>query len=77
VELVVHRLRHVRVDFADGSRRPTRSIPAARTALDLTLRGFLMGEAIGMLVVAHGSAVATVSIAGILALGAALVSWDR
>lgn len=47
------------------------------TAIDLVVRGFLIGLALGMLVVSQGHAIISILVTGIAAIGIALVSWDR
>jgi hypothetical protein len=43
----------------------------------VVIRGLLVGAAIGILLVAGSFGVASVVAIGVLALGAALLSWDR
>ena len=66
---------HVRIAGRDNA-LPSPS-PRLRTALDIVVRGFLIGEAIGMLLLSEGNGVISVTVVGILAIGMALVSWDR
>jgi len=61
-----------------AARRPGRSArrgAIATTALDVAVRGLLAGAGIGILLVAHAG-FASVPVLGVLALGAALISWD-
>jgi hypothetical protein len=48
-----------------------------RSALDVVVRGLLIGEAIGILVLSEGHGFLSVTVVGIVAIGMALVSWDR
>jgi hypothetical protein len=71
----LHRPTNVRIGTA---RRP--GPPAHRRALtprvvDVAIRGLLAGAGIGILLVAHAG-FASIPVLGVLALGAALLSWD-
>lgn len=71
----LHRPTDIRIGAA---RRPG---PSARRhgvtprAVDIALRGLLVGAGIGILLVTHAG-FASIPVLGILALGAALLSWD-
>ena len=58
-------------------RRPGRSrhVALTTTAVDVAVRGLLAGAGIGILLVAHAG-FASIPVLGVLALGAALLSWD-
>ena len=60
-----------------AARRPRRPIGrgATTSAVDVAVRGLLAGAGIGILLVAHAG-FATIPVLGVLALGAALLSWD-
>jgi hypothetical protein len=71
----LHRPTDIRIGTA---RRPARSARRGRTApraLDIAIRGLLAGAGIGILLVSHAG-FASIPILGVLALGAALLSWD-
>ena len=58
--------------------RPPRSMSrgsATTSALDVAVRGLLAGMGIGILLVGHAG-FASIPMLGVLALGAALLSWD-
>jgi hypothetical protein len=76
MDVVLHRPRGIRVRFA---RNPpeTRRRSTVWSVVDLVARGFLMGEAIGMLTLTQHQPVVSVTVVGIVALGVALISWDR
>jgi hypothetical protein len=71
----LHRPTDIRIGT---TRRPG---PSARRhavtprALDIAIRGLLAGAGIGILLVTHAG-FASIPVLGILALGAALLSWD-
>ena len=48
---------------------------ATTSATDVAVRGLLAGVGIGILLVAHAG-FASIPVLGVLALGAALLSWD-
>jgi F0F1-type ATP synthase assembly protein I len=72
----LHRPSRVRVGVRSEARRPGRSIAAV--AIPVVLRGLTVGVGVGILL-ATGAHAGPASIAalGVLALGAALLSWDR
>jgi hypothetical protein len=77
VHIVTSRPSAVRVRLA---RRPSAPATLRRqllTAVDLIVRAFLVGVALGMFIAAQGHAVISVVVPGIAAIGIALVSWDR
>lgn len=57
-----------------------RSLPAAgsgaSTVVGVAVRGILVGAGIGVLLVAGSLGITPVVVIGVLALGAALMSWD-
>ena len=70
------RPRDIRIGAAQRHRRSTSGRTAAKTsALDVAVRGLLAGVGIGILLVGHAG-FASVPVLGVLALGAALLSWD-
>ena len=74
--LELHRPRHIRVGFvtpeADANEPSIRS-----SAIDIAVRGVLVGLAIGLLLQSTDPSAVSLSVIGVLALGAALVSWSR
>jgi F0F1-type ATP synthase assembly protein I len=50
---------------------------AVSLALDVVLRGLLIGVGIGVLLMTAHAGIASITVLGLLALGAALLSWDR
>jgi hypothetical protein len=71
----LHRPTDIRIGAV---RRPRRTIgrgSATPSALDVAVRGLLAGVGIGILLVAHAG-FASIPVLGVLALGAALLSWD-
>jgi len=77
VAIVLHRPRAVRVGFAAQPEPVRRRHPGVVPLLDLVARGFLMGVALGMLTFTGHQAIVSVTAIGVVALGVALVSWDR
>jgi hypothetical protein len=70
------RPRDIRIGAAQRPRRTTSGRAAAKTsAFDVAVRGLLAGVGIGILLVGHAG-FASIPILGVLALGAALLSWD-
>jgi hypothetical protein len=45
--------------------------------LDVVVRGLLIGIGIGVLLTSAQAGIAAITVLGLLALGAALLSWDR
>ena len=77
MQVVTSRPSNVRVRLAG---RRTASPTLRRhflTGLDLVVRGFLIGIALGLLVMSQGHAIVSILVTGIAAIGVALVSWDR
>jgi hypothetical protein len=71
----LHRPTDIRIGAA---RRPRQSMSrgaATTSAVDVAVRGLLAGVGIGILLVAHAG-FASIPVLGVLALGAALLSWD-
>ncbi len=66
---------NIRIGAARRPRRSTRRERLTITALDVAVRGLLAGAGIGILLVAHAG-FASIPVLGVLALGAALLSWD-
>jgi hypothetical protein len=73
--LTLHRPERVDVRIVADARARQRPRPAAAAAMDLVVRGLLTGIGAGLVAVADG--VISVTAVGILALGAALLSWER
>ena len=71
----LHRPTDIRIGAARPAGRSTRRRTLASTALDAAIRGLLAGAGIGILLVAHAG-FASIPVLGVLALGAALLSWD-
>jgi hypothetical protein len=71
----LHRPTDIHIGVASPGRRSTRSAPVNPRALDVAVRGLLVGAGIGILLVAHAG-MATLPVLGVIALGAALLSWD-
>lgn len=70
------RPRDIRIGAAQRPRRTISGRAAAKTsALDVAVRGLLAGVGIGILLVGHAG-FASIPVLGVLALGAALLSWD-
>lgn len=67
----------VHVRLAGGSAPPERLRRRLLTALDLVVRGFLVGLALGMFVASEGHAITSIVATGIAAIGIALVSWQQ
>jgi hypothetical protein len=67
--------RDIRIGAARRPGQPTRRPMVAASALDVAVRGLLAGVGIGILLVAHAG-FASIPVLGVLALGAALTSWD-
>jgi hypothetical protein len=60
-----------------GAARPAHRGVAA-IAVSIALRGLLVGAGIGTLLISSGvPGLASITVLGILALGAAMFSWDR
>jgi hypothetical protein len=71
----LHRPTDIRIGAVRRS-RPSMSRGAAMTsAVDVAVRGLLAGAGIGILLVGHAG-FASIPVLGVLALGAALLSWD-
>ena len=66
---------NIRFGAARRPGRSTRRGAITTTALDVAIRGLLAGAGIGILLVALAG-FASIPILGVLALGAALLSWD-
>ena len=74
----VQRVHHPRIGLVNRDRSDGHRLSTIRTAAPVTLRGLLVGLGTGVLVLSsHQPGVASVTILGVLALGAALLSWDR
>lgn len=71
----LHRPTVIHIGSARPGRRSMRSAPATLRAVDVALRGLLVGAGIGILLVAHAG-MATLPVLGVIALGAALLSGD-
>ena len=72
----LHRPTDIRIGAARRPRRSFSGGAAPKTsALDVAVRGLLAGVGIGILLVAHAG-LASIPVLGVLALGAALLSWD-
>jgi hypothetical protein len=71
----LQRPRDIRIRAARRSGRSTRPQMTVASALDVAVRGLLAGVGIGILLVAHAG-FASIPVLGVLALGAALLSWD-
>ncbi len=68
---------HIRVRFASHETTPAKA-GSLGLLIDVTLRGLLTGAGAGLVAFAGDRAgVGSVAAIGVLALGAALVSWDR
>ena len=71
---------HIRVRILDGGRSSLsfarRHRPVVRAAVEVVGRGLAVGVGLGILLIA-GPGAASLTALGILALGAALLSWDR
>jgi hypothetical protein len=65
----------IRIGAARRPRRPTGRGATTTSAVDVAVRGLLAGAGIGILLVAHAG-FASIPVLGVLALGAALLSWD-
>jgi hypothetical protein len=74
----LHRLNDVRLGFVRPQGLTARpSASTISTAASLVVRGLLVGVGVATLAMGAGSAeVASISVLGVLALGAALLSWD-
>jgi hypothetical protein len=67
---------HVRVRAARTSTSRRRA--ATALARDAVVRGLLVGVGAGLVLISGSTAnIASVTVLGVLALGAALVEWDR
>jgi len=71
----LHRPTDIRIGAARRDRRSSRRDALAPKALDVAIRGLLAGAGIGILLVAHAG-FDSIAVLGVLALGAALLSWD-
>jgi hypothetical protein len=71
----LHRPTDIRIGTAHHAGRLARRHSVAPRALDIAIRGLLAGVGIGILLVAHAG-LASIPVLGVLALGAALLSWD-
>jgi hypothetical protein len=72
----LHSPEHVRVRPAGTSTSRRRA--ATSVALDAVVRGLLVGVGAGLVLISGSQAnIASVTVLGVLALGAALVEWDR
>jgi hypothetical protein len=69
------RPRDIRIGAAQRPRRSSSGRAAKTSALDVAIRGLLAGVGIGILLVGHAG-FASIPVLGVLALGAALLSWD-
>jgi len=75
---VVHLHPAERIRVRRAGNASARQKAAAAIALDVVVRGVLVGVGAGLVLVAGSQAnIASVTVLGILALGAALVEWDR
>ena len=77
--LPLARLDDIRVRLIDPSPATSRSAmggSVARILLPAIVRGLAVGLGLGLLIVA-GSGAASLTVVGILALGAAMASWDQ
>lgn len=77
MHVVTSRPAAIHVGLADRGSQVATNRPTFRTAVDLVARGFLVGEAIGMFAMTEGRGFLSVTVTGIVAIGIALVSWDR
>ncbi|HYX11188.1 MAG TPA: hypothetical protein VE817_04370 [Candidatus Acidoferrum sp.] len=71
----LHRPTDIRIGSARLPGRPPGRHGVTPRALDIAIRGLLAGTGIGILLVAHAG-FASIPVLGVLALGAALLSWD-
>lgn len=71
----LHRPTDIRIGTARRPGLSTRRHAIQPRALDIAIRGLLAGAGIGILLVTHAG-FASIPVLGILALGAALLSWD-
>ena len=77
--LPLARLDDIRVRLIDPSPATSRSAmggSVARLTIGAVVRGLAVGLGLGLLIVA-GSGAASLTVVGILALGAAMASWDQ
>jgi hypothetical protein len=73
----LHRPRHIRVGFV-APELDARSEPSIRSsAIDIAVRGLLVGLAIALLLQSTDPSAVTLTVIGVLALGATLVSWSQ
>jgi hypothetical protein len=72
----LHRPTDIRIGPARGGRGSKRRGAVAPRAVDVAIRGLLAGAGIGILLVGHAG-FASIPILGVLAFGAALISWDQ
>jgi hypothetical protein len=72
----LHSPEHVRVRAAGTPTSRRRA--ATALALDAVVRGLLVGVGAGLVLISGSRAnIASITVLGVLALGAALVEWDR
>jgi hypothetical protein len=73
----LHRPHRVRMALVDRRGRAGRRSSLRSSLVDVALRGLLLGIGIGILLRAVDAGPVSLTVAGIVALGAALASWSR
>jgi hypothetical protein len=73
----LHRPRDIRIGLSRSEAPAERRNSTAAIALDVILRGLLVGIGIGVLLMTAHTGIASVTVLGILALGAALFGWEQ
>jgi hypothetical protein len=77
--MAVELRRPTHVRFGGTTRQDTapHGTSATSLALDVVVRGLLIGVGIGVLLTSAQAGIASIAVLGLLALGAALLGWDR
>ena len=74
----LRRPHHLRIGVARAPEATPRRPTLIGVSASIALRGLLVGMGIGTLLMTSGqSGVASLTVLGVLALGAAMMSWDR
>lgn len=73
----LHRPRNVRLAIVEPRGRRRRSDQVRAELVDIAARGLVVGVGVGVLLRSADIGAVSLTVVGILALGAALVSWSR
>ena len=73
----LQRPRNVRLAIVEPHERRRRSDSVRAGIVDIAVRGLVVGAGVGVLLRSADIGAVSLTVVGILALGAALVSWSR